>query len=115
MAEYGKGYIILDDGTKVPADKNGVPYPAHVAAEDSSLESSPETDTDDSTDDEYEDDTDADVDDFGYVSNPKLSDSASGFDATINALLRAGVRFDKATWCKISSGFVEFSITTEKF
>ena len=111
MAENGKGYIILDDGTKVPADNNGVPYPAHVAAEDPSLESSLETYIDDPSEDE--DDTDADVDGFGYVSNPGSSDSASRFDATINALLKAGVRFDKATWCKISSGSIEFSIKTE--
>lgn len=109
MAENGKGYIILDDGTKVPADKNGVPYPAHVAAEDPSLESSPETDTDDSGEVEDEDDTDADVDDFGYVHNPK-SDFCNSYSTTVGVLREAGVRFDRATWVKISSGSLEFSI-----
>lgn len=34
MAEHEGKTIILDDGTRVPAYNNGVPYPAHVAAED---------------------------------------------------------------------------------
>lgn len=34
MAEYEGRTTILDDGTRVPAYNNGVPYPAHVAAED---------------------------------------------------------------------------------
>ena len=112
MAKYEGRSILLDDGTRIPADNNGVPYPAHVAAEDPSLESSPETDTDDSG--EVEDEDLDSIDDFGYVSNPKSSGSDSGFDVTINTLLKAGVQFDKTSWCRISSGSVEFSIATEK-
>jgi hypothetical protein len=113
MAEYEEKSIVLDDGTRVPADNNGAPYPApHIAAEDPLLASFPETHADDSS--EVEDEDLDGIDGFGYVSNPKSSGSDSGFDVTINALLKAGVRFDKTSWCRISSGSVEFSIATEK-
>lgn len=114
MAEYEEKSVLLDDGTRVPVDNNGVPYPAHIAAEDSAPESSLETYIDDSSEDESEDDTDADyVDDFGYVHNPK-SDDLKSYSTTLGALREAGVRFDRTTWVKISAGSLEFSINLAK-
>lgn len=101
---------------RVPSDENGVPYPAHVAAEDTTPDSSLETYIDDPSEDEDEDedkDADAEVDDSGYVRNPK-SDYCESCSTTVGVLREAGVRFDRATWVKISSGSLEFSINLAK-
>ena len=97
MAENGKGYIILDDGTKVPADKNGVPYPSQVAAEEP-LEA-------DYGSYEDEDHTEANYDRFGH--DVCYDDFYSNAIRTLQA---AGVRFDNTTWVNISNGSLEFTI-----
>ena len=126
MAKYEGSSILLDDGRRIPADNNGVPYPAHVVAEDlsdfpQSVDEQDEDDNDsyladDSELDEEDEAYDSDeeyTDDYGYVHNNK--DSAmdhSGYDRTLLALQRAGVPFGKTNWVAMSpDGTLELSIT----
>lgn len=138
MAEYDGKTIILDDGTRIPAYNNGVPYPAHVVAEslsdDPPREHSPRGDgaLDDPEDfpncydthhdlmngvfPQSADEQDGNDNDSYLADNPELDDSDSamdhsGYDRILLALQRVGVPFKRTNSVAISAdGTLRLSI-----
>ena len=125
MAEYEEKSVLLDDGTRVPVDKNGVPYPAHVVAEDlsdfpQSVDEQDEDDNDsyladdfelDEEDEAYDPDEEC-IDDYGYVRNKDFAMNHSGYDRTLLALQRAGVPFGRTNSITfLPDGTLELYIT----